>query len=198
MTAALEWPAGLDVPALVAAGFEPRPLRDFVLKIHQRCNLACDYCYVYTSEDQTWRDRPPVMTDGIWRATAARIREHVRAHDLSEVRVILHGGEPQVDSLKSAYPGAAATGLTVTADPFDRALGNPGIAARQLGAAALGDDCRGCAIHRICGGGHYPHRYAAGTGFRNRSVYCADLSRVITHVRRRLETDLAGRRGPGR
>jgi uncharacterized protein len=395
MTPAVEWPAGLDVAALMAAGFQPHPLRDFVLKIHQRCNLACDYCYVYTMGDQTWRDRPPAMPAEIWQAAAARIAEHVRAHDLAEVRVILHGGEPllagrerlsaliadlkaalaghcavriavqtngvlldeatldlfraegvrvgvsldgpasandrhrrfadgrgsaasvgralgrltseayrpvfagilctvdpaadpvgtyealleyepplidfllphgnwvrpplrppgagatpygdwlaavfdrwydaprqetririledivslvlggasrsehvglspvtvavvesdgtieQVDSLKSAYPGASATGLSVTTDPFDRVLGHPGIIARQLGPAALGADCRGCAIHRICGGGHYPHRYATGTGFRNRSVYCADLTRIITHVEHRIAADLA-------
>ncbi len=38
--------------------------------------------------------------------------------------------------------------------------------------------------------GHYAHRYRRGTGFRNRSVYCADLARIITHVRSRVTTDL--------
>ena len=43
----------------------------------------------------------------------------------------------------------------------------------------------------ICGGGLYPHRYRAGSGFRHPSVYCADLLRLITHVRDRVRGDLA-------
>jgi uncharacterized protein len=41
-----------------------------------------------------------------------------------------------------------------------------------------------------CGGGLYPHRYRSGSGFRHPSVYCADLMRLITHVRDRVGADL--------
>ncbi|GAA0813896.1 FxsB family cyclophane-forming radical SAM/SPASM peptide maturase [Spirilliplanes yamanashiensis] len=384
------WPdRTLDVPALLAAGWRPTPFRDVVLKVHQRCNLACDYCYVYTMADQSWRDRPLVMEPATWRAAAGRMAEHAAAHDLRRMRLILHGGEPllagaarlrdliadvraaftgpcrldvqvqtngvllddellglfagqgvrvgvsldgtaadndrrrrrpdgggshaavdralrriagtdtfagllcavdpatdpvatyeallayappaidfllphanwsappqrpaggtphgdwlvaafdrwfgaprqetavrlfedvlalllggsgrseqvglspvavvvvetdgtieQVDTLKSSYPGACATGLTVAADSFDAALTHPGVAARQIGAAALGDTCRACALHPVCGGGHYAHRYRAGDGYRNPSVYCADMARLITHARARLTAGL--------
>nr|MDT0660126.1 FxsB family cyclophane-forming radical SAM/SPASM peptide maturase [Micromonospora sp. DSM 115978] len=70
------------------------PFRQFVLKIHSRCNLACGYCYMYEYPDQTWRTRPRTMTAETIRATAARIAEHVHRHRLPELRVILHGGEP--------------------------------------------------------------------------------------------------------
>jgi uncharacterized protein len=43
---------------------------------------------------------------------------------------------------------------------------------------------------RICGGGLYPHRYRNGEGFRHPSVYCADLMRVISHVRDRVIRDV--------
>jgi uncharacterized protein len=389
------WPHHtLDVAALRAGGRPPRPFREFVLKVHQRCNLACDYCYVYEMADQSWRDRPARMPDEVVRATADRIGEHARAHDLPEVRFILHGGEPllagpdrlrslvtalraalpgschptvgvqtngtlldermlsvleelgvtigvsldgppaandrhrrrsdgrgsfavvdraltrlaapdhraayagllctidpatdpvdcfetllsyrppaidfllphanwdhppagtaagatpyaewlipvfdrwyaadrretrvrlfesiidlvlggasasgqvglsavavavvesdgaieQEDSLKSAYAGAAATGLNVLTDPFDAALDHPGVAARQIGLDALAEECLACPLHRICGGGNYVHRYRSGDGFRNPSVYCADLGRLITHVHRRVAADLA-------
>jgi uncharacterized protein len=389
------WPHGLlDIGALRADGWRPTPFRDFVLKVHQRCNLACDYCYVYTMSDQSWLHRPRMMTPPIWRAAAERIGEHVRTHRLSGVRVILHGGEPilagasrlarlaadvraavpadcaveicvqtngvlldepvlrvlrassisvgisldgtsahnarrrrpdgqgsfaavdralrllntpeyrdlfagllctvdvtadpvecydalvrydppatdfllphanwssaprragtptaygdwlvavfdrwygapsqetrirlfedvislllggssrseqvglspvgvlvietdgaieQVDSLKSTYPGACATGLTVFDDPLDRALTHPGVVARQIGTAALSPECVRCPIHRVCGSGHYAHRYRAGSGFRNPSVYCADLRRLIDHVHRRVVVDLTRR-----
>ncbi|NEE25721.1 FxsB family radical SAM/SPASM domain protein, partial [Streptomyces sp. SID7982] len=39
----------------------------------------------------------------------------------------------QTDSLKSAYPGAAATGLALDRNSFDDALAHPGVAARQSG-----------------------------------------------------------------
>jgi uncharacterized protein len=363
-----------------------------VLKVHQRCNLACDYCYVYTMADQTWRDRPTVMSARVVEAAAHRIAEHARAHGLSRLTVTLHGGEPllagtqrllslvttvrdalpegcradvslqtngvvldeptlrslqaasvsvgvsldgtrqqndrhrrrangqssyeavrrslrlladpryrsafagllctvdprtdpitcyeelleyappsidfllphanwsdppaagdgptpygdwlvavfdrwygtprqethvrlfedtlslvlggwsrseqvglspvgvvvvetdgsieQVDSLKSAYHGACATGLDVFADPLDAALSHPGVAARQLGVAALCDSCRRCPIHRVCGAGHYAHRYRPDSGFLNPSVYCADLTRFIGHIQHRVAADV--------
>jgi uncharacterized protein len=70
------------------------PFRQFLLKIASRCNLACDYCYVYEFGDQSWRGRPRVMQDEVLQAAVARIVEHVHAHAPDDIRVILHGGEP--------------------------------------------------------------------------------------------------------
>jgi uncharacterized protein len=398
MTRSHEWPHDLlDVDGLCQRGFRPRPFREFIFKIHQRCNLACDYCYVYTMSDQTWRTLPARMDAQVWRAALVRIVEHVEAHALTDVAITLHGGEPllvgrdrlvelivdvraalppscnvriglqtngilldermldilvrhdvrigvsldgvaaandrrrhgtrgegshaavarglrllgrpvyrpafagllctidpesepaacyeallefeppvvdfllphanwsrppcrpsgagptpygdwlvavfdrwygaprretrvrlledvislllggasrseqvglrpvalavvesdgsieQVDVLKSAYAGASATGLNVFADSFDAALKHPGIVARQIGVAALCDGCQGCAMRRVCGAGHYVHRYRAGVGFRNPSVYCADLLRLISHIRDRVGSDLRAR-----
>ncbi|SNQ51899.1 FxsB family radical SAM/SPASM domain protein [Frankia canadensis] len=100
------------------------------------------------------------------------------------------GSLEQVDALKSAYHGAAGTGLHVDRDDLDAALRHPGIVARQIGAAALGAECSRCPVHRVCGGGYYPHRYRPGSGFRNRSVYCPDLFALITHIGRRIRADL--------
>src|SRR5882672_10478728 len=70
------------------------PIRQVLLKIHSRCNLACDYCYVYRHADQTWRQRPRVMAKRTIDQAAARIAEHAIHHGLSSVIVVLHGGEP--------------------------------------------------------------------------------------------------------
>ncbi|GGL05802.1 FxsB family cyclophane-forming radical SAM/SPASM peptide maturase [Mangrovihabitans endophyticus] len=400
------WPhRTLDLAGARRAGWRPTAIREFVLKVHQRCNLACDYCYVYEMADQSWRDRPAIMPPEIWQAAGRRIAEHAERFGLDGVTVILHGGEPllvgadrllrmigalraamphgcelavgmqtngvrlddgmltrlagagvrigvsvdgdaaahdrhrrfrdgrgshdavrsalallgedrfranfagllctvdprrdalttyrellrhrppeidfllphanwgtpperpdgpgtapygewlaavfdrwygaprretgirlfddiialalggsgrseqvglspvtvavvesdgaieQVDSLKSAYPGAAATGLDVRTDSFEAVLRHPGVIARQIGAHALADSCRACPIHRICGAGHYAHRYTPGTGFRHPTVYCPDMTVLIGHITERLAVDVTRLRSivaPGR
>ncbi|WP_433463686.1 FxsB family cyclophane-forming radical SAM/SPASM peptide maturase [Spirillospora sp. CA-128828] len=89
-----EWPATLSVQALLEQGWRPTPFRQFVLKIHSRCNLACDYCYMYEMADQSWRRQPRRMSRATIDRTAARIAEHARSNDLPWIGIILHGGEP--------------------------------------------------------------------------------------------------------
>lgn len=375
---------------------ETMPFHNFVIKIHGRCDLACDYCYMYRSVDQVWRTQPRTMSPAVMESTARRIGEHARTHGLTAMGIVLHGGEPllagkefitravrlirrevdetvrithaiqtnglrlddeylelfaeldvrvgismdgdraahdrhrrradgrgshtqvaaavdklaegpyrplfsgllctidldndpvrtyrallrhrppmvdfllphgnwstpppgrrpgtadtpyadwliqvfeqwygapvqetrvrileqiialllggrafveglgleplryvvietdgsisQDDTLRTTYPGAAATALHVLSDPFDRALNQPALVARRSGLAALAAGCQGCRLRRVCGGGHYAHRYRAdGTGFANPSVYCPDLTALIDHVRRRVARDV--------
>ena len=372
------------------------PFRQFVLKIHSRCDLACDHCYVYEHADQSWRGRPRAISSEVVARAGERIAEHARDHRLAEVRVILHGGEPllagaaslgsivrhlrraiepvcrldlrihtngvllderlcelflaervlvgvsldgdrsandlhrryadgrssydqvlravallrqdrfreiyagllatvdirsdpvavyraladleppnldfllphgtwdspppgagepgatsyadwliavfgewtrdgrrvpvrmfesiiatshggvstteslglapsdvavietdgtieQADSIKVAYDGAPATGLDIFLHPLDAAAAHPAIKARQRGIAGLSATCRECPVVTSCGGGLYAHRYRSGSGFANPSVYCADLEKIITHVR----AEEAARRPPG-
>ncbi|MEU4874771.1 FxsB family cyclophane-forming radical SAM/SPASM peptide maturase [Streptomyces sp. NPDC021608] len=371
------------------SGTSGHAFRQFVVKTHSRCNLACTYCYVYEGPDRSWRSRPASVPPEVLDRTATRIAEHARDHGLEDVSLVLHGGEPllagagtlarftalvrervpahctvhavvqtnatlltprrvavladagirigvsldgglaahnarrvdhagrpswpaasrgallvaarapeaylgvltvvdatldpvetyesllelrppavdfllphgnwsappphwaggrhgewlcaafdrwwaagrretrvrlfeecvalllglpsateslglapfdavvvetdgsieQVDSLKSAYDGAARTGLTVLRNSFDEALWHPAVAARQAGAASLCEQCRACPLLAVCGGGQYAHRYRSGRGFRNPSVYCADLQRFIRHVAARLAAD---------
>ncbi|MFI9583247.1 FxsB family cyclophane-forming radical SAM/SPASM peptide maturase [Streptomyces sp. NPDC052236] len=69
-------------------------LSQFVLKVHSRCDLACDHCYVYEHADTSWRGRPRVMPEKAMEKAAERIAEHAAGHRLSAVHVVLHGGEP--------------------------------------------------------------------------------------------------------
>ncbi|MFF3849535.1 FxsB family cyclophane-forming radical SAM/SPASM peptide maturase [Streptomyces sp. NPDC002328] len=88
--------------------------RQFVLKVHSRCNLACTYCYIYRSPDRSWRDRPHRVAERTMRRTAHRVAEHARTHALRAVRVDLHGGEPLLTGPETAL---AYADLVRTAAP---------------------------------------------------------------------------------
>lgn len=360
------------------------PFRQFVLKVHSRCDLACDHCYVYEHADQSWRSRPKMISEQTVSHVARRIAEHAAEHQLPAVHVVLHGGEPlllgvqrtraalqtlraqiepvtsldlrihtngvlldnefcalfrefdvkvgvsldgdraandrhrrfangrsshgpvlralellrqpefahlyagilctidvandpiavyealaeqrprrvdlllphatwdsppartdasraeyadwltaiydrwtadgrpfgirtfdsilaalhgepsqteslgltptdllvietdgtmeQADSLKTAFDGAAATGLDVVRHSFDDAARHEGIEARQQGLDGLCGTCRQCPVVNVCGGGLYAHRFRTGSGFANPSVYCEDLKATIVHI----------------
>ncbi|MGF6885321.1 uncharacterized protein ABIA39_004137 [Nocardia sp. GAS34] len=390
------WPAeGLDVSGLRAGGWAPLPFTEYVIKIHSRCNLACDYCYMYEMVDQSWRDQPKVMDRKVFENACRMIAEHAARFGVREVQLVFHGGEPllagyenldryariareilepvtavefglqtngvlldrkfleicdrwsirigvsvdgderghdrhrrdrrgrgsyvqvvagleqllddryrhlfsgilctvdvandpmatyealvgfeppaidfllphgnwqspppqrtsdpattpyadwlipifdrwygaprletqvrlfdiiiqlllggrdgseslglapiqlavietdgsleQVDELKSAFAGATRLPIGGQGNPLDLALTDPHIVARQIGAAALSEDCLACPVHTVCGGGHYVHRYRPDTGFRNPSVYCADLKKLIEHIESRVRADI--------
>ncbi|MGH8623851.1 MAG: FxsB family cyclophane-forming radical SAM/SPASM peptide maturase [Gammaproteobacteria bacterium] len=371
------------------------PIRQLVLKIHSRCNLSCNHCYIYTGVDQSWRRRPITMAAETVFRVAERIAEHAQEHALSDFRVVLHGGEPLLagaavidnvasavramapahtrvqlaiqtngvllndrflelfhhhrirvgvsldgdrvandrhrlsangsssyaavaralaflgqdchrdlyagllctidlrndpvttyenllehapplldlllphanwtaappgfnhrsgatpygdwliavferwysaprretgirlfdslislmlggssgttavglgdgglvtvetdgsieasDALKTAAEGAAGTGMTVFAHSFDQAMAHPSISRPSAGLAGLCAICRSCPVVSICGGGLYAHRFREGNDFDNPSSYCADLYRLIEHIRVRIQTDL--------
>ena len=70
------------------------PLSQVILKVHSRCDLACDHCYVYEAADQSWRGRPMVISEEVTAQAARRIADHAATHSLPGVQIILHGGEP--------------------------------------------------------------------------------------------------------
>lgn len=379
---------GMSGPSQVDSP-RPTPFRTFIVKIHQRCNLRCDYCYVYQLDGDSWRSRPRVISRSVIDELAFRIGEHATAHKLTELGIVLHGGEPllagpevvaytvhairaalghrrvnfsiqtnglllngrvlklfaELDlkvglsldgdmemhdrhrrladgsgsysqaaaaaSLLSGYPslfsgilgvidlqndpvrtyealarfrppvidfllphgnwsapppgrpiggvtapyadwltavfdhwystadgsvairlfdeiiglllgGAStteevglspvaiavietdgtialsdvfqsatdATGLNVARDAFDAALRTPRALAVGARASTLSAQCRACPVGQVCGGGLYAHRYRSENEYDNPSVYCADLYRLINHIRSRLAADL--------
>lgn len=121
-------------------------------------------------------------------------RSSSEAVGLSPVTVLVIDTDGTIelsDTVRSSTPDATLTGLHVTTNAFDDALFLPEAAARQLGERALARECLKCDIRKVCGGGQYAHRYRAGNGFANPSVYCPDLLELIRHIRRVVAADLA-------
>ncbi|ONK11387.1 FxsB family cyclophane-forming radical SAM/SPASM peptide maturase [Streptomyces sp. MP131-18] len=160
-------PAGLPAPAAA-----PAPYGDWLCAVFDRW---------WQAERRTVRVRLfqecIALLLGLPAATEA-----LGLQPFTAVVIETDGSIEQVDSLKTAYEGAAATGLDVHRHAFDEALAHPGVAARQAGRAALPVTCLRCPVVDVCGGGHYAHRYREGHGFCNPSVYCADLRRLIRHI----------------
>lgn len=80
-----------DTPATIAAA---ATFTTFLVKVAARCNLSCDYCYMYEHADQTWREQPHLMSPEVVERVADRIGEYARDAALPEVLVVFHGGEP--------------------------------------------------------------------------------------------------------
>ncbi|SFG66284.1 cyclophane-forming radical SAM/SPASM peptide maturase YhhB [Methylobacterium gossipiicola] len=69
-------------------------ITSFLVKIASRCNLDCDYCYVYHHADQGWRSMPSKMSLEVRSAFASRIAEYATEVGLKRAVVVFHGGEP--------------------------------------------------------------------------------------------------------
>jgi|APFEC2959095171_1045051.scaffolds.fasta_scaffold00035_5 uncharacterized protein len=82
------------------AGFAPDmehqpPLASgFVLKVAGRCNLDCGYCYMYNKGDSSFRLRPKFMSTEVVAAVLRRIADYAQRHQLPNIALALHGGEP--------------------------------------------------------------------------------------------------------
>ena len=64
-----------------------------LLKVANRCNLDCSYCYVYNMGDETWRSLPKRMSPKTERAVATGLGALLRSQG-RDFSVVLHGGEP--------------------------------------------------------------------------------------------------------
>ncbi|WP_033215252.1 FxsB family cyclophane-forming radical SAM/SPASM peptide maturase [Kitasatospora phosalacinea] len=164
-----------DEPPKRPDGLGATPYADWLLAVYRR-----------------WEElgRPvPVRTfDSIHRTLRGRssLTESLGLDPADLVVVETDGSFEQADSLKTAYDGAPETGFTVFEHSLDQVAAHPGMVERQSGLAGLAERCRACPVVRSCGGGLYAHRYRGdGSGFRNPSVFCGDLLKLITTIRDR-------------
>ncbi|MGI9098648.1 MAG: radical SAM protein [Solirubrobacteraceae bacterium] len=93
-------------------------LSGVTFKVASRCNLNCSYCYVFNKGDTTWRERPARMSQEVFEAGIARLREACLRTGREQVSVTLHGGEPTLIGATRArtFFEAARRGLEGVAD----------------------------------------------------------------------------------
>jgi uncharacterized protein len=93
-------------------------LSGVTFKVAARCNLNCSYCYVFNKGDTSWRERPARMSQEVFEAGIARLREACLRSGREQVSVTLHGGEPTLigTGRARAFFEAARRGLEGVAE----------------------------------------------------------------------------------
>lgn len=65
-----------------------------IVKLAERCNLACPYCYMYAGEDQSWRRRPKRLSPAEAERLVERAAEFLADDPERTLLLEFHGGEP--------------------------------------------------------------------------------------------------------
>lgn len=99
----------------------------------------------------------------------------------SEVTIRTDGSIEFVDALRVANSDAVRTNMHVETHSFMQ-VAEVLRANGHLGRKSVADACVKCPLLRYCGGGHIATRYSTARGFNNASVYCRDLSAMVTEV----------------
>ncbi|MCY7274514.1 MAG: radical SAM protein, partial [Phormidesmis sp. CAN_BIN44] len=64
-----------------------------LLKVSSRCNIRCDYCYIYQMGDTGWMKMPKGMSQETISATIDALKSLAETQNKG-FAVVLHGGEP--------------------------------------------------------------------------------------------------------
>lgn len=97
------------------------------------------------------------------------------------------GSIEALDALRVCEEGTARSGLNVLRNGFDDLrLGLPLLHQVVHEGLPLPAKCRPCPERHICGGGYLPHRYSRQNGFDNPSVWCADILKLLGHIRSQI------------
>lgn len=78
---------------IVVEADRPRQI-EVVLKIVERCNLACPYCYFFFRGDESYKRHPPVIPERTVRGLIEFLRDAALNRGIKVVRIDMHGGEP--------------------------------------------------------------------------------------------------------
>lgn len=73
-----------------------KKINTFFLRVAARCNLSCEYCYVFKHRDTTWNKLPPIMNIDTLTMFCERLSEYSDDESIYNFHVIFHGGEPLV------------------------------------------------------------------------------------------------------
>lgn len=85
----------MTAPAVTNIG-EAGRISSLVVKVAERCNLNCSYCYMYNHADQSYLRRPAFMSDEVFAQLLVRMHEYCDHPSKSSMSLVFHGGEPML------------------------------------------------------------------------------------------------------
>jgi len=89
-----------------------------VLKVTERCNINCTYCYMFNKESSLYQEKPKQISADTAESVARFLATSARETGASVVRVIFHGGEPMM--LRVQEFDAICAMLNTHISPFAR------------------------------------------------------------------------------
>lgn len=108
--------------------------------------------------------------------------DYLGAHSRGVLVVETDGSYEVHDALKTTFPGAGHTGMSVEHVAVAAVEALPLARAFRDKASGAAPECLRCNLFAVCGGGGLVNRYSAVRGFHQPSVYCADLALLIQHI----------------
>ncbi|MFK8040659.1 MAG: radical SAM protein [Rickettsiaceae bacterium] len=65
-----------------------------ILKITERCNLNCSYCYYFNSLDKSFQSKPSIIPRNTLSQVIRFLSQGIRELNAQSLSIVLHGGEP--------------------------------------------------------------------------------------------------------
>lgn len=65
-----------------------------ILKVAERCNLACTYCYFFFGGDESYKSHSPIIKEGTIDAVSDFLQQGCEELGIKRVQIYFHGGEP--------------------------------------------------------------------------------------------------------
>lgn len=72
----------------------PAAVTSLIVKVAERCNLRCSYCYMYEHADTSFESRPRYMSDDTFDAMLRRADRACEQGGVDGITIVFHGGEP--------------------------------------------------------------------------------------------------------
>lgn len=69
---------------------------EVILKLSERCNINCTYCYVFNGADNSFKRHPPILSRDICSQTSKYLRESINNLSIKKLQIDFHGGEPML------------------------------------------------------------------------------------------------------
>lgn len=64
------------------------------MKITERCNINCTYCYIFNKGDESYKSNPPLIKEETILALKKFLLDSIINHGVTDIQIDFHGGEP--------------------------------------------------------------------------------------------------------